>query len=184
MEHEPVADLPPYVPTRLANEFVYCPRFFHLAWSAGEQGENDFTAEGKWEHRRVDIETGRLDIGGGEARATSVLVSSDRLGAIAKVDIVRSSDGTVVPVELKRGQLRDAEHPVWEPERVQIALAAMILRDNGFEVPHAEVRFTGSWSDPGVTPGWRTPIVRRAEACLGRSPDASSSSSRVPATRG
>src|SRR5690606_10173601 len=41
VEHEPVAELPPYVPARMVNEFVYCPRFFHLAWVSGESGENE-----------------------------------------------------------------------------------------------------------------------------------------------
>jgi CRISP-associated protein Cas1 len=144
MEHEPVADTPTYVPARMVNEFVYCPRFFHLAWSSGEQGENDFTAEGKWQHRRVDTPKGKVDPDTGDRAATSVLVSSDRLRVIANVDIVETRQGMVVPVELKRGRSRDVDHPVWEPERIQIAVAALVLRDNGYEVPHAEVRFTDS----------------------------------------
>lgn len=146
MEHEPVAELPPLVPARMVNEFVYCPRFFHLAWVAGESGENELTAEGKWQHRRVDEPSGRAPTNeeSGSPRSTSVTVSSEQLGVIAKVDILEARDGQVVPVELKRGRERDVEHPVWEPERVQMAVTALVLRDNGFEVPHVEVRFTDS----------------------------------------
>ena len=36
----------------------------------------------------------------------------------------------------------------------------------------------------GVPPDFRTPIVRRAEACFGRSPDAPSASTRVPSSCG
>jgi CRISPR-associated protein Cas1 len=144
MEHEQVAETPAYVPARMVNEFVYCPRFFHLAWSSGERGENDFTAEGKWQHRHVDRPTGAVEPESSDGRATSVLVSSDRLRVIANVDIIETRDGTAIPVELKRGRPKDADHPVWEPERIQIAVAAMVLRDNGYEVPYAEVRFTDS----------------------------------------
>lgn len=144
VEHEQIAEVPPYVPARMVNEFVYCPRFFHLAWSSGERGENELTAEGKWSHRRVDRPTGKVDPGLGDRTATSVLVSSDRLGVIANVDIVEMRDGAVIPVELKRGRARDSEHPVWDPERIQIAVSALVLRDNGYDVPHAEVRFTES----------------------------------------
>ena len=147
MEHEPVADVPPLVPARMVNEFVYCPRFFHLAWSSGESGENDYTAEGKFEHRIVDREAGTPPAAGsaeGSERSTSVLVSSDRLGVIAKADIIERRGTQVVPVELKRGKARDPDHPVWEPELVQMIVTAMVLRDNGYDVPHCEVRFTES----------------------------------------
>jgi CRISP-associated protein Cas1 len=158
MEHEPPNPVPPYVPARMVNEFVYCPRFFHLAWSSGERGENDFTAEGKWEHRRVDVPRGSIDPDT-PSSGTSVLVSSDQLRVIANVDVVRTAAGDVIPVELKLGQPRDVDHPVWDPERVQIAVAAMILRDNGFTVPHAEVRWTGTRS---------TTRIELTDALMGR----------------
>ncbi|MFT4658950.1 MAG: CRISPR-associated protein Cas1 [Ilumatobacter sp.] len=146
MELEPVSEIPPYVPTRMVNDFVYFSRFFHLAWSTGETGENDYIVQGKWEHRGVDRVSGRPPSGDdpGSVRSTSVLVSSDRLGVIAKADVIESVDVTVVPVELKRGRERDSEHPVWDPERIQIAVTALMLRNNGFKVPYAEVRFTDS----------------------------------------
>lgn len=146
MSDEPVADLPPLVPARMVNEFVFCPRFFYLAWSSGESGENEFTVDGKWVHRRVDVESGRLG-GPGEdssVRTTSVTLSSEVRGAIAKIDIVESSDGFTRPIELKRGRPRDPDHPVWDPERIQLALQGLILRDNGYRCDRGEVRFAGA----------------------------------------
>ena len=46
-----------------------------------------------------------------------------------------------MPVEVKRGRQRDPDHPVWEPERIQLALQALILRDNGYSCDVGEVRF-------------------------------------------
>lgn len=143
MDDEPVLDVPPFVPARMVNEFVFCPRFFHLAWSSGETGENELTSDGKWIHRRVDHAAGRV-AEDRDSRATSVTLSSARLGAIARIDIVETRDGEAVPIELKRGRPHDPDHPVWEPERIQLALQGLILRDNGFRVNVGEVRFAES----------------------------------------
>ena len=143
MDAEPVRELPPLVPARMVNEFVFCPRFFHLAWSSGETGENELTIDGKWIHRVVDRQRGSLapaDVNR-DGRATSLTLTSETLGVITKVDIVESADGNVTPVELKRGRPRDPDHPVWEPEKIQLALQVLVLRDNGYRSDGGEVRF-------------------------------------------
>jgi CRISP-associated protein Cas1 len=143
MDDEPVRELPQLVPARMVNEFVFCPRFFHLAWSSGETGENELTVDGKWIHRKVDAEQGRFGAPGEVASGTvtSLTISSDRLGVIAKLDMAQTANGVVTPVEFKRGRPRDPDHPVWEPERVQLALQVLALRDNGYACDHGEVRF-------------------------------------------
>ena len=142
MDAETPSEVPALVPARMVNQYVFCPRFFHLAWVAGETGENDLTIDGKWIHRRVDEPTGRIgDPDSAFAKATSVTVSSERLGVIAKVDIAESRDGRVVPIELKRGRPKAPDHPVWRPERIQLATNALVLRDNGYRVDYGEVRF-------------------------------------------
>ena len=146
MLDDDLAEQPPVLPARMVNEFVYCPRFFHLAWSGKESGENDFTAEGKWIHRRID----RFDEGlpgadlGAPTVRRSVTLESESLGLMAKIDVVEAADGTAVPLEFKRGAPHDPDHPVWEPERVQLAVAALLLRDAGFSCDHGEVYFAGS----------------------------------------
>jgi hypothetical protein len=48
-----VIDLPETVPARMVNEFVYCPRLFHLEWVQGRFATNDDVEEGLYVHRRV-----------------------------------------------------------------------------------------------------------------------------------
>lgn len=169
MDDEPVSEVPPFVPARMVNEFVFCPRFFHLAWSTGETGENDLTTDGKWVHQR-----GKLAAPDAEMRraASSVTMSSERLGVIAKIDLVRSGTTGAIPIELKRGRPRDPDHPVWEPERIQLALQGMILRDNGYRVEYGEVQFAESRELIQVD--LTETLVARVEAVLGslRSVDA------------
>ena len=67
--------------------------------------------------------------------ARSVTLSSEALGVIAKLDLAEATGDRVVPVDYKRGrpkQMADGTAGAWDPERVQIALQAIVLRDNGY----------------------------------------------------
>ena len=46
--------LPDYLPARMVNEFVYCPRLFFYEWVEGLFRESADTVEGMAQHRRVD----------------------------------------------------------------------------------------------------------------------------------
>lgn len=68
--------------------------------------------------------------------ARSVMLSSERLGVIAKMDLIEATGNRVTPVDYKRGRPRydsDGGLSAWPPERVQIALQVLVLRDNGYE---------------------------------------------------
>lgn len=142
--------VPTVIPARMINEYVYCPRFFHLAYVGREEGENDFTVEGKWLHRRVDRggRRGGGRTGGGLGSAglevRSLELTSERLGMSAKVDVVRSEGDVATPIEYKRGASKPGDHPVWLPERVQLAVAGLLLRERGYRCDHGVVYFTGS----------------------------------------
>lgn len=64
---EPV---PAYVPARMLNEFVYCPRLAYLEWVDRLFRDSGDTVEGRDVHRRVDVPRGRPPEPGdqGEAR--------------------------------------------------------------------------------------------------------------------
>lgn len=129
------ADFPSQVPARMLNEFAYCPRLFHLEWVQGQFVGNADTAEGTWQHRAVDVERGRAPVAeeAGELReARSLLVGSDRLGLIARIDVLEGVDGAVRPLDVKKGRPPDNDRRAYEPELVQLCANALILRDNGY----------------------------------------------------
>ena len=140
---EATATVPELVPARMVNQFVFCPRFFHLAWSSGERGENDLTVEGKWLHRTVDAGGGAMPTAPELPKRSvrSLELSSDRLGVIAKIDLVEHVDGRVQPVEVKRTNPGGPFDGLWEPEFLQLMLAVLVLRDNGFQSDSGEVSF-------------------------------------------
>ncbi len=43
-----------YLPARMVNEFVYCPRLFFLEYVEGQFAHNSDTVDGAIKHRRVD----------------------------------------------------------------------------------------------------------------------------------
>lgn len=129
-----VAELPDLVPARMVNEFTYCPRLFFLEWVQARFADNDYTVEGRYQHRVVDKEKGAAPLpdDGDIASARSVMLSSTHLGLVAKLDIIEGRAGLVIPVDVKRGKPPDNEDHAWEPERVQLCVQGLILRDAGY----------------------------------------------------
>ncbi len=145
MTDNPLADTPETVPARMVNEFVYCPRLFHLEWVQARFATSGDVEEGLYVHRRVDQPGGSIPdpddrgemLAGREAR--SVWVTSDALRVTAKVDIVRhADDGAVVPVDYKKGRPDRSGRP-WPADHVQSVLQVLLLRDAGYRVDTAEI---------------------------------------------
>lgn len=145
MPESPPHDVPDLIPARILNEHVYCQRLAYLEWVDRMFEDNADTVEGRWIHRRVDEERGTPpgpdDADPDAPRSTSLTLSSERLGLIAKLDLLEPRGPSVVPVEYKRGRPRSAEQPLWEPELTQVCAHVMLLREAGYRVDHAEVYF-------------------------------------------
>ncbi len=136
------------VPVRMVNEWVYCPRLAYLEWVEGEWADSGDTAEGRRSHQRVDAGGGRLpapeDADDEVRRARGVTMSSQRLGIIAKMDVVDLEDGVAMPVDFKKGKRPHVAAGAYEPERVQVCAQAMILEDNGYRVEQGALWYVGS----------------------------------------
>ena len=138
----------PLIPARMVNEWVYCPRLAYLEWVEGEWAESGDTAEGRRVHARVDEGGGHLpapeDLDEEMARAKAVTLSSERLGIIAKMDVVEVDGGMAMPVDFKKGKRPHVAAGAYEPERVQVCAQAMILEDNGYQVDRGALWYAGS----------------------------------------
>src|SRR5262245_52705481 len=131
--------LPDYLPARMVNEFVYCPRLFFYEWVDGVFMESADTMEGSVQHKQVDREGKGLPkaerVTEEETIHTrSITLSSERLRVIAKLDLAEVEGGCVTPVDYKHGKPREEKDSlgVWAPDRVQLAIQGLILRDNGY----------------------------------------------------
>ena len=151
----PVTGDTPLVPARMINEWVYCPRLAYLEWVEGEWADSADTAEGRRAHARVDEGGGHLpapeDLDEDLARARSVTMSSERLGIIAKMDVVEADEESVTPVDFKKGKRPHVAAGAYEPERVQVCAQALILEDNGYRVEKGALWYASSRERVGVT---------------------------------
>jgi CRISPR-associated endonuclease Cas1/CRISPR-associated protein Cas4 len=139
----------PLVPARMINEWVYCPRLAFLEWVDGEWADSGDTEEGRRAHARVDAGGGKLpapaDTGEKpDFAARSVTLASERLGIIAKIDLIEGEDGTVSPVDTKKGKRPHVAEGAYEPERVQVCAQALILEDAGYRVGEGAIWYSGS----------------------------------------
>ncbi len=137
---------PDYLPARMLNQFVYCPRLFYYEHVEGLFAHNRETVEGALRHTTVDSGKGELtpadELSPDDTiHARSVTLSSEPHRLIAKLDLIESDDGTVIPVDYKRGAPRvnrdDGSPELWDADRVQLAAQALVLRDNGYRCHEA-----------------------------------------------
>src|SRR5579863_9557735 len=135
---QPERELPEYLPARMVNEFVYCPRLFYYEWVDGLFAESADTVEGKIQHKRVDAQASELPAPEDAARESihsrSVTLASERLRVIAKLDLIEGEGGVVTPVDYKHGRPRDTKDglELWPTDRVQLAVQGLVLRENGY----------------------------------------------------
>jgi CRISPR-associated protein Cas1 len=133
--------LPDYLPARMLNEFVYCPRLFYYEWVEGVFEHNLETVEGTLRHARIDRQTDELPPGEDlephePIHARSVTLSSDAHRLIATIDLVEAEGLSATPVDYKRGAPRQdivtGEREAWPADRAQLAAQALVLRENGY----------------------------------------------------
>lgn len=141
----------PLLPARMVNEFQYCPRLAYLEWVQGEWADSADTVEGRHVHRRVDRPQGNLPEAAGESEAEpertharSITLSSNRLGLIAKMDLVEADGMTVTPVDYKRGKRPHVPRGAYDPERVQLCLQGLILEEHGYTCTEGMLYFAAS----------------------------------------
>lgn len=153
------------IPARMMNEFVYCRRLFYYEFVEGVFVASADTLRGAAIHQRVDSGTGAMLPASSKAKAESgagpdsqatpapgaesetihsrsVQMGSDRLGVVAKMDLVEAraeredllSALEVCPVDYKAGAPKEGEdgNELWDTDRMQLGLQGLILRDNGY----------------------------------------------------
>ena len=134
----------PMVPARMVNEYQYCPRLAYLEWVQGEWAESADTVEGRHAHRRVNRDGGTMPAPHEVAEklhARSVTLSSERLGLIARMDLIESEQERVVPVDYKRGKRPHVKGGAYDPERVQLCVQGLILREHGYRCDEGVLYF-------------------------------------------
>jgi CRISPR-associated endonuclease Cas1/CRISPR-associated protein Cas4 len=139
----------PLLPARMVNEYQYCPRLAYLEWVQGEWAESSDTVEGRYAHRRVDRPGGDLPIPAApeeeeRIHARSITLSSNRLGLIARMDLIEGEGDRITPVDYKRGKRPHVPQGAYEPERVQLCVQGLILEEHGYRCDEGVLYFAES----------------------------------------
>lgn len=147
-------------PARTVAEYAYCPRLFYYMEVEGVFLPSVDTEKGQAVHRRVnkpsaDLQENRDESEGNDRPKTvrSLVLTSDKLGLTATLDLAELSANVAVPVEYRKGapkrtpiaakrdefEEEDDEDSLavpepWPTDRVQVGLQALLLEDAGYEV--------------------------------------------------
>jgi CRISPR-associated protein Cas1 len=149
------------IPVRMLNEFTYCPRLGYLEFVQGEWADNLETMQGTFGHRNVDKpDRKRVQSPGSRAKsrsqkdestdddekihARSVMLSSNKEGLLAKLDLLEIEGTCATPVDYKRGQAPDIPEGAYEPERVQLCAQGLILREHGYQCDEGVIYYIAS----------------------------------------
>lgn len=132
----------------MVNEYVYCPRLAYLEWVQGEWADTADTIEGRHEHRRVDKAEGALpppdERPNDLQHARSITLCSDKLGLIAKMDLIEAQGDEVVPIDYKKGKRPHVAKGAYDPERVQLCIHGLLLREHGYTCRRGILYFAAS----------------------------------------
>ncbi|MGO9302699.1 MAG: CRISPR-associated protein Cas4 [Candidatus Korobacteraceae bacterium] len=111
------------IPLSAVNQFLYCPRRAALIHVEGIFVDNQHTVLGQLAHEHTDFPGYELAKGVKLLRALPVF--SERLGLSGKCDIVEQhSDGSLCPVEYKKGKRRQFEN-----DDAQLCAQALCLEE-------------------------------------------------------
>lgn len=167
------------IPARMLNEFVYCRRLFYYEHVEGVFVESVDTVRGATVHKRVDKGRGALPeakaqpdkdakegsrddedreekpaatVTTDEIHSRSVMLGSERLGVVAKMDLVEATlddvgaAASVCPVDYKVGSPRVGEESdmMWDTDRMQLGLQCLVLRDNGYACDAGIIYYRGT----------------------------------------
>ncbi len=110
-------------PLSLLNDFLYRPRRAALKAVEGCRGENEHTIQGEIAHEHADLPG--YEVAKGVMLLRALPVFSERLGLSGKCDIVeRHPDGSLCPVEYKKGKRRRFEN-----DDAQLCAQALCLEE-------------------------------------------------------
>ncbi|MFC1591219.1 CRISPR-associated endonuclease Cas1 [Thermodesulfobacteriota bacterium] len=148
-------------PLRGLNEFVYCPRLFHLMYVQELFEDSIDTLSGRIAHKKrlnrgkatsaqkKDVQETvpwRMDL------VRELSLSSKTLGIFGKFDVLLSEGEKVVPVEVKRGPAPEGTEPfhigpnqlsacAWGNDQIQLAAQMSLLREAGHCCTHGRIYY-------------------------------------------
>ncbi len=105
------------------------------------------SAESESSDTEAETESAATALEEEQIHARSVTLASDALGVVAKLDLIEAKGEQATPVDYKKGNPKrrgDGTLTAWDPERIQICLQALVLRENGFSCDEGILYFNST----------------------------------------
>lgn len=126
-----------YLPVSLIAEIAYCPRNFYLRYIEKLSNRNYHMLIGKFmeDKRQLRSQLKYKNI------LRGVVLASEKLNLICKIDEIKLKNGYLIPVEFKQKPHNKSLNPL--PEDIQLALEGMILEENtGQTIPFGYIWYS------------------------------------------
>lgn len=125
-----------FIPIAALNQYSYCPHRCWRMFCAGEFVDNHYTVEGTSLHDRVHT------LGEGHRdevwQVRAIWLKSERYGLIGKSDLIEEQDGSLYPVEYKRGNRGE-----YDNDALQVCAQALCLEEmTGRSLSHGFIYYT------------------------------------------
>mgnify|MGYP000719462869 CR=1 FL=1 len=157
-------------PLRGLNEYVYCPRLFHLMYVQELFEENVDTITGRIAHRKRlsrskavrsagkregTLEEGNEETPWPEGMVNEMTLYSEILGIHGKFDVILDEGTEQIPVEVKKGEAPSGDAPffigpaslkasAWPNDQIQLAGQIALLRETGHQCNVGRIYYRGS----------------------------------------
>ncbi len=163
------------LPVRQLNQFVYCPRLFHLEYVQGFFAQSADTLEGSYQHEKRRPSNPPQDVSAPTwpASPRQLHLADEDRGLVGVLDALEWRDGELVPVDAKHGRCPQTPdepvvlygHPLagnaWPNDQVQLCAQAFLLEASGHPASRGFIYYTGSRKRVEVA---MTPPLREATA--------------------
>jgi CRISP-associated protein Cas1 len=145
-----------YIPIRMLNEYLYCPRLFYLMHAKGLFDDSADTISGSAQHnRKRNRQTKPEEKPWSDTITKSFILSDDEHGITGKFDGIYETENEVIPVEDKRSSSPQGDKPfivegfelqgdIWNNDQMQLAAQCLLLQANGFPCTKGYVYYRGN----------------------------------------
>ncbi|MFA5554003.1 MAG: CRISPR-associated endonuclease Cas1 [Phycisphaerae bacterium] len=145
-----------YIPIRMLNEYLYCPRLFYLMHSKGLFDDSADTISGSAQHnRKRNRQTKPEEKPWPDSITKSFILSDEEHGITGKFDGIYETQDEVIPVEDKKSSSPKGDKPfivegyelqgdIWNNDQMQLAAQCLLLQTNGFPCTKGYIYYRGN----------------------------------------
>jgi CRISPR-associated protein Cas1 len=145
-----------YIPIRMLNEFLYCPRLFYLMHAKGLYDDSADTIAGSAQHARKRVQRiGPKERPWPESLVKSFTLSDEKHGITGKFDGLCETESEIIPLEDKKSSSPSGGTPfiiegvqlqgdIWNNDQIQLAAQCLLLQANGYPCSKAHIYYRGN----------------------------------------